>query len=277
MHKNSLFRINTGGNFCGHYPESPRLFPVRMQLRGRGGIPGVLSALYDRLEQFYHRPSIIPSLNRANGSRKQMSSARREACTSLLRVIVEATDLASLRVGQPTPEGFINYTVSYLAQRAGISLHRAQRAFRDLRRSGLVSVSQARRLNDQGEYRGLPAVKVVSPLLFSIFGLGERLKHERKKATQRLKKAAAQWSRGLGIKRTLGDIARFKLFTQSQPASPSSSQATTKRPPEQAQESLERRRQRMLLASQLKAENPTWSARQCNEEAQRLLFQDLRA
>lgn len=274
MHKNSVFRVNTGGNFCGHYPEAPRLFPVRMQERGRGGIPGVLSALYDRLEQYYHRPSTIPSLNWANGSRKQMSSARREACISLLRVIVEVTDLSSLRVGQPTSEGFINYTVSYLADRAGVSLHRARRAFRDLRRSGLISVSQARRLNDQGEYRGLPAVKQVNPLLFAIFGLGQRLRYERKKASQRLKKKAAKW------KRSLGDVARFKLFAGGQLEEPTPSQhAQRKRHPlpERAQVPLERRRQIMLLAARLQQENPTWTAKECNEEAQRLSLKELLA
>jgi len=275
VHKNSLFRINTGGNFCGHYPDAPQLYPIQATKRGKGGLPGVLTTLYDRLEQYYFKPGMVPSLNLANGSRRQMRSDRREACCRLLRVIVETLDVSSLRVGMPTPDGFINFTLDYLSTRAGLSLYRGRRAFRDLRQARLITVTQARKLNEQGEYRGLPAVKAVSNRLFALFGLQERLKHERKKAAVRLKRKAEQWSQG-GRKRTLADIARFKLMNGAALASAGGPKKpfSDNQAPAAHTEPVEARRRRMRLATQLKQENPSWTARECNEEAERQLQQN---
>ena len=70
--------------------------------RGRGGVPAILSTLSDRLERYLNAPAEwIPSLNAANGSRRQQRSERRIACVQLLRAMLKFCDLASLRIGVP--------------------------------------------------------------------------------------------------------------------------------------------------------------------------------
>ncbi|EKB4876850.1 hypothetical protein OWX57_006650 [Pseudomonas aeruginosa] len=72
----------------------------------------------------------------------------------------------------------------------------------DLKRANLLTVSQPRQLQDDGSWRGLAAVKAVNALLFTAFGLHERLRHERDRAAKRLAKKAVKaggsltgWSR----------------------------------------------------------------------------------
>ena len=92
-------RTNPGGNFCGHQPDAPRLELVRPTTAKTR--PGILRELQGRVRQYYSAPRYIPSLNAANGSKRQQRSERREACLLLLNAILEFTDLASLRCGVP--------------------------------------------------------------------------------------------------------------------------------------------------------------------------------
>ncbi|ONN17958.1 hypothetical protein B0B35_29630 [Pseudomonas aeruginosa] len=164
--------------------------------------PKILAELQSRVRQYYRSPRYIPSLNAANGSRRQQRSERREACLLLLNAILEFTDLASLRCGVPTSAGFISLTLDYLVQYTGMNMRRAERAMADLKRGNLLTVSQPRQLQDDGSWRGLAAVKAVNALLFTAFGLHERLRHERDRAAKRLAKKAVKsggsltgWSR----------------------------------------------------------------------------------
>lgn len=193
-------RVNSGGNFCGHQPDAPRLELVRATTNKTR--PKILAELQRRVRQYYSAPRYIPSLNAANGSKRQQRSERREACLLLLNAILEFTDLASLRCGVPSSNGFISLTLDYLVQYTGLNMRRAERAIADLKRANLLTVSQPRQLQDDGSWRGLAAVKAVNALLFTAFGLHERLKHERDRATKRLAKKAVRsggtltgWSR----------------------------------------------------------------------------------
>ncbi|MCD2872153.1 hypothetical protein [Pseudomonas aeruginosa] len=58
----------------------------------------------------------------------------------------------------------------------------------DLKRANLLTVNQPRQLNEDGSWRGLAAVKAVNKHLFTAFGLGRRLGHERDRASKRLAK-----------------------------------------------------------------------------------------
>lgn len=183
-------RVNSGGNFCSHQPTSPRLELVKPTTdKAR---PKILVELQSRVRQYYKAPRYIPSLNAANGSRRQQRSERREACLLLLSAILEFTDLASLRCGVPTSAGFMSLTLDYLVQYTGLNMRRAERAMADLKRANLLTVAQPRQLQEDGSWRGLAAVKAVNPLLFTMFGLRERLRHERERATKRLAKKAAR-------------------------------------------------------------------------------------
>ncbi len=102
------------------------------------------------------------------------------------------TDVASLRCGVPTSSGFLSLTLDYLVRFTGLHPRRAERAMADLKRANLMTVKQARQLQEDGTWRGLAAVKAVNKLLFTAFGLGMRLRHERDRASKRLAKKATR-------------------------------------------------------------------------------------
>jgi len=181
-------RVNDGGNFCGHQPDSPRLGLIRPADSKRR--PGILIELQERIRRYYRSPNVLPSLRNAHKSKqgRQQRSERREACLLLQAAILEHTDLVSLRCGVPTPSGFISLTLPYLVKITGLHPRRAERAMADLKTANLITVSQPRQLKEDGSWRGLAAVKAVNKLLFTVFGLAKRLKHEQDRAVERLAK-----------------------------------------------------------------------------------------
>ncbi|WP_299948214.1 helix-turn-helix domain-containing protein [uncultured Microbulbifer sp.] len=190
------------GNRCGHIPDMPDLslrFPANGGTIGkdgkrRGNIPSILLKLLKRLEQYYWKPSIIPSLNIANKSLRQQRSERREGCMKILAAMIKHTDLTTLKVGTPHPSGeFRGMTIPYLASEAGISFYRASRAIKDLERSGLVTIATRAEPDGEGGYRGIAAVKAIKKQLFAIFGLEVPLKYERKSASERQKEKKKTW------------------------------------------------------------------------------------
>lgn len=266
-------RVNGGGNYCGHQPESPRLSLIKPTTDKNR--PGILKALQVRVQQYYGAPKTIPSLNAANGSKRQQRSERREACLRLLSAIVEFTDLASLRCGVPTQAGFLSLTLDYLVEFTGLHPRRAERAMADLKRANLISVSQPRQLQEDGSWRGLAAVKAINKLLFSVFGLGRRLRHERDRAAKRLAKKAAKvggtltsWARNaLVVGNVIGKGAHAGHYRP--PAPPGS-------PPRGVDpESYQQARHELLVA--LKTAHPDMTAEECNAEADKILRAKLQA
>ncbi|HBP5133098.1 hypothetical protein ACM7I5_30220 [Pseudomonas aeruginosa] len=185
----------------------------------------------------------------------------------MLNAILEFTDLASLRCGVPTSAGFISLTLDYLVQYTGLNMRRAERAMADLKRANLLTVSQPRQLQEDGSWRGLAAVKAVNALLFTAFGLHERLRHERDRATKRLAKKAAKagdsltgWSRN---KLVIG-----KPTTSHRGAEPGLPRGIDLQTYEQA-------RAELLIA--LKQTYPNMPPGERNAEAERILRSKLRA
>lgn len=178
-------RFNSGGNYCGHFPDSPKLnLPFCPK-----NLPQVLMNFNERFKAFFVRPALFPSLNYANGSKKQMSSARREACILLMSSISRHTELSSMRVGFPSLEGFVHLTVNVLAKHAGISISRAKRALKDLHRGGFLSLHRRYDLDKEtGRYKGLASVKKLNIDVFSLLGLKKQLIKARGLAYTRLKK-----------------------------------------------------------------------------------------
>lgn len=284
-------RINEGGNFCGHYPFAPRLelkSPIKHPLdpelkrlrdtawayedgdpaKPKGGIPLVLARLIERIPQYYSRPrGTIPSLDLANGSTRQQRSERREACICIMAAFLKYTDLSSLRVGIPTSGGFLNFTVKYLAKSTHMSLKRCERAIKDLKRAGLITVSQPRELQPDGSWRGLAAVKAVNKTLFEVFGLGGMLKKERDKASKRLKVKSDKWRRDSDGKPNRAGVARMSLLlggaTEEKPKPKPKSMA----PPNPRAE-LDRKKLIANLAVKFKIEHPDWNSQKCHEAAE---------
>lgn len=187
----------------------------------------------------------------------------------MIDAILEYTDLVSLRCGVPTATGFMSLTLDYLVQYTGLNMRRAERALADLKKANLLTVSQPRQLLEDGSWRGLAAVKAVSALLFTTFGLHERLKHERDRAAKRLAKKAV---RAGG---SLTSWARSKLVIGN-PAPSRGRRVEPGSPPRGVDRlTFERERQEVLI--ELKGAHPTMPPDERNAEAQRILLNKYRA
>ena len=259
-------RVNHGGNFCGHSPDSPRLDLVKPTTSKRR--PGILIELQARMRRYYSTPNVLPSLRNANGSKqgRQQRTERREACLVLSNAIVEHTDVVSLRCGIPTPGGFMSLTLPYLVQYTGLNPRRAERALADLKKANLITVSQPRQLKEDGSWRGLAAVKAINKLLFTAFGLAERLKHETERAAERLAKKVKKaggtltsWARNMLVIGGGKASGKLRSYDAGQGA----------RRPSIDPFELERARQQLLVA--LMQAYPALSREELYAEADRLI------
>ena len=174
----------TQGNKCGHDPTAPRWFEPPPRHANR---PGILRALIRRVRDYYARPAeVLPSLNAANESERQQRSERREACCAILGAILHYTDLVTLRVGIPQPDGSMaGLTSATLAELSGLGERRAERAIADLKTAGIITVHPLCKRLEDATYQGLAAIRTVSKHLFGALGLDQWLAHERRKATER--------------------------------------------------------------------------------------------
>lgn len=179
------------GNRCGHNPDDPCWFkpPEKHALR-----PKILIRLIEIIRQYYQKPvETLPLLNAVNESDRQQRSERREACVAILGCILHYTDLVTLRVGIPQADGsMMGLTVPYLAELSGLNERRAERAIRDLKAAGIITVHPlCEKLNDT-TYKGYAAIRTVTKYLFVAFGLGAWLQHEQRKAQERKNKREAK-------------------------------------------------------------------------------------
>jgi hypothetical protein len=194
------------GNSCGHMPESPRWFaPPEQHTR-----PKIISKIIAEIRLYYKAPvTTIPSLNLANGSSRQQRSERREACMAVLGCLLHYLDLTTLRVGIPQHDGaFKGISMPFIAEKSGMTLKRTERAVRDLVKSGLITVHPLCEKISDTVYKGYAAIRTVSRKLFTLFGMGGRLKYERDRATSRQQKH--------NRKTELKAKAKIDLLTSSQ-------------------------------------------------------------
>jgi len=263
-------RINHGGNYCGHHPDDPVLVLANPPLIGKGGIPRILTLCMERLDAYYSRPKkLIPSLNWSNGSTRKQRSERRESCILLLKALLKRTDLVSLRVGNPTMDGFLNYTLDYIALDTGMILRRTERAMKDLRFAGIVTISQPRKQKEDGSWKGMAAVKTISKDLFGLLGLTQMLKKERGKASKRLKEKIQGWAEELI---TLTSKARNSLSFKSVLVKTEKKQKNgVKSKMTHPSEDAEYLKQLMLHAAKIKEKNMSWDRDKCFDEAKKKL------
>lgn len=232
----------------------------------------------ERIQDFFDDPNLLPTLNGANGSSRQQRSERREACTKVLIAILSHTDLASLRVGIPTPKGFMNYTVAYIAKVTGMCQKRVERALRDLKAAGLITVSQPRKLSEDGQWIGLAAVKAVSKHLFGVVNLARMLVRERKKASKRHKKKTQEWA---NKPLTLAEKARKSLCLQSlgdlfkKFDAPTPQKDKTPKPSTDPPGLLQAQRQLWAEMIQIQEAHKDWTIKQCREEVRKRLKKPL--
>lgn len=240
--------IALSGNRCGHMPDAPRLTLFKPFEDGKKKRPLVLGKLAERFKDYYDNPDVIPSLNLANGSTRKQRSEGREACVLTGLALIKFLDLRTLCVGIPKRVPSTNDIIfaplpaKTLAVQAGLPLRRVTRALRLFRRAGMLTSSQPRKMDEDGKYIGLPAVRAVSEDLFGAFGLIEMLKKERKKRNNKQDKQeksalrqgydamtkTAKARGGLMLKGMMAQ-AKEKRYTRPDTAPP-----CTAAPPEQA-------------------------------------------
>ncbi|MBE0469964.1 MAG: replication protein RepA [Methyloprofundus sp.] len=174
------------GNNCGHIPNIPRWFEAPEQHTR----PHIIKSLINSIKDYYKEPAaLIPSLNLSNGSDRKQRSERREACISVLSCLVHYLDLATLRVGIPqADQSFKGITMNFIADKCSLTLRRTERAVADLVASGLLTIYPLCEKLKDATYKGYAAIRTISIKLFTIFGMGGRLKYERDKAAARIRK-----------------------------------------------------------------------------------------
>lgn len=235
------------GNRCGHDPASPRHFEPPPDHQQR---PSVIRRFIDRVRGYFHTPEKIPSLAGAHHARKvaaapegdhkpprkvrKVRSERREACCSLLGAIAHYCDLPTLCLSVPQPDGsMLAIPMQTLADRAGLSLRRAERAMRDIREGGLLTSHQRAEQKPDGTYRGRAAIRVVPQSVFGLFGLEEQLKHDRKRVSQKRTKERYEGTRtGQARLRTAVGGMLNKLTGDQQPRTPQTAAAADPQAPD---------------------------------------------
>lgn len=184
------------GNKCGHDPRAPRLSPVVPIRKGKGGLPRILSLAAERAKAWYYHPKQCKLLQ--SHPHRKTRSERRETCQIVIETILAHLDLASLCLGTPTLEnGFIDIDMRTIVRDSGIGQRRYERAIALLKDAGFMRVEQPRAVNDQGDYVGLRAIRVVTTLFFEFLNLGPMLQRERTRATEELQRRARKAQRKL--------------------------------------------------------------------------------
>jgi len=154
-------RENSGGNFCGHDPKAPRFIlhtnphttGEKVDDLGDKRRSAILYEIAEKIRDYYDHPENIPNFNSANNDRRktdrQRNSSRREALVNLTIAMVMSMDLASLRVGYPSKNGFVGRSIKWLAHKADLSYSRTKRAMADLNDSGILASFQYREVIDK--------------------------------------------------------------------------------------------------------------------------------
>ncbi|MGS0971562.1 Crp/Fnr family transcriptional regulator [Burkholderia glumae] len=243
-----------------------RVWPEDIPCPAPANSPRLLRELKLRLGRYLDTPQAwLPALNAANGSRRQQRSERRVACVQLVRALIKFCDLSTLRVAVPSKGAWIDFTLPYLAEQAGLPVRRAERALRDLVRARLVKSRPQCELqvDEQGpRYRGLAAIRYLSPALFEQFGLGKWLRHERTRAhlrAQRRRDAARKRERKHGAAAGAGQLLE-QLTTKLAAAQ---ARAKTRDDHGGVDRRAEFERAVMIRVGQLKETHPDWDRDQC--------------
>ena len=272
------------GNRCGHDPKNPNFAPPNPKR------PKLINIVIEKIYASYTDLSVLPALNfRIRGFK--IRSERREACCKVLAVMMDHTDLATLRVGFPTENGFFNYSQEYLAARMGMGLRRVKRAIRDLKKMGFLIISQTRERLKDGSYRSLAAIKIISARLFDALGIRDWFERERAKARARFRrkeKAHEKASAKRRAKMMNRLTAKVAQMTQIGPARNANEEAQdnwqtsimdapistrSRDPMVQYMDRLNPEAKALIseLAVEIKMEHSDWSRNKIYEEAKRCL------
>lgn len=182
------------GNRCGHDPQNPNLRAAKPISKGKGGLPRILSLAAERAKAWYAYPAKCPPLQ--HGRTRKIRSERREAIQIVLETVLQHLDLASLCLGTPTlANGFIDIDMATIVRDSGIGQRRCERALGMLIKAGFMKATQPRTQNEEGEYFGCRAIRVVQKCFFEWLKLGPMLVKERRRRSAKLRSDAQKANR----------------------------------------------------------------------------------
>ena len=173
------------GNKCGHSPKNPRQFRPPKDHRLS---PGFINKGTKLFSNYFQDPRLFPTLNAANGSKRQQRSERREAICQLFGAMLHYFDLSTAIIGVPSADGDMKgLTMAFLAEKAEIGLRRVERAMHDLKAAGMAFVFPICEKLDDTTYKGYAALRTFNIEVFVALGMDEWLGHERRRAVERNK------------------------------------------------------------------------------------------
>ena len=159
--------------------------------------PPIITRIIGKFAQFASNPEIIPELAFRHIKGYLMRSELRESIPIVLGCLVHYMDLVSMRVMKPQHDGsWVGLTNCEISELTGLFLSRVNRAMKELKRIGWITVKRTYEKNEKGEYKGRAAVRLVSPKLFQYFRLDKKLKRERDRAYERVKSKAENPPKG---------------------------------------------------------------------------------
>lgn len=184
---------NIPGNRCGHNPKAPRLTPILPIKTGKGGLPRILSLAVEKTKIWYDRPDLCPKLQTRQN--RQTRSERREAIIIILETLLKHMDLATLQIGFPGHQGFIDIDMQTIVRESGLNQRRCERAIAQLKHAGFIKVKQPRIKRAPGIYTALRAIRIITRDFFVWLGLDRILNKEYSKA---MAKAGRKLTHSLG-------------------------------------------------------------------------------
>lgn len=248
-------RINAGGNYCGFNAAAPSFLNHMPKHNGKGSIPRVLTLLAERVSAYFSNPDILPTLAYSTGRSHKMRAERRCACLSLLGTIIANTDVQTLLIGRPSGQDreIISYTLSWLANRAGLTLRRSERALKDLKDAGIIIVAQQRTKSQNGEYKSQAAIKGLNLAIFNVFGLKRHLEHAQRHSMKKLKQLKQRNKEGVKDSREKGnfDLLNQKIKNSLGKAAPKKSHSR------HSNMNTEERRRFLMFQAEALIENPS--------------------
>jgi hypothetical protein len=163
---------------CDHDPRAPRL---QLQVPLAPNLPRFVRDMVDRARLIYTHPHRFPELTGeafTDGARVRMRrSSHREAIALVVASLARRCDRRTLRVGDQRDDGLCTgITVVEHSKFTGLSGSRVKRALTTLRlagyENGLQPVVRLRtpRPGQACSYAGLPAVRVLRPILLQRMG-----------------------------------------------------------------------------------------------------------
>lgn len=191
------------GNRCGHNPGQPVLdLPKAINEK----IPKLLQDTIKKVRTFYANPSEFTFLNHEE---RQRRSESREAMVQVLSVLLIHLDLVTMKLIKFDKKGNQeNVSIAYLHAQSGLSFSRFKRAWLALIDAGICKSFQQVESTEQGEYKGLPSIKTITPVLFTALSLDKRLKSSRDYRSELKRKRTYKKTRAVKAAEAIIDHAR---------------------------------------------------------------------